>query len=161
MATKHTATAHGQTFTRTSQNRKYSHVVIWRPDYEAALIRASYGWKNLDFSNFHHSHAKVVGESKFLDRKQWETEEEHKERVEREVNAARENLNGCETAAQYAEMMRQRRVDAVEQNNKDGYYRTWQVVGWCSRRDLAEKLAATERNRARVAEVQIIEAQHD
>lgn len=139
---KHTAICpDGTIVKRNSKSRTYSHVIVARNDYAASIANAtSTGWNKTDRSNFDYYHAFLDGTS------EWPITAER-------IATARDNLAGCETVEAYIEHRRAVRVAAAEAVDQT----KWLVMGWASRRDLAQKVAGNARQR--YAEVEIIEAQ--
>jgi hypothetical protein len=136
--TSFTATApHGETFTRTSENRTYTHMVIVRRTIEG--VRSD-----------------LAGDVR--------REQQHLARLQARIDSG-EVFRGRAPQTQewadgwvrkYTEELIpavQAKLEAFEQNPQPG---PWKSAGWCGRADLAQKLASKERVAG--AEVQILEA---
>lgn len=135
--------AAGAKHTRTSQNRKYSHTVVYQDSYEHAKAMAvSKDWRTRDRNNFDFYMKWVNGSSEYITKKSWESDEQHAERIARETANATERLNGCRDVDGYLAMQQAQRLADVEQKKAEGGFDQWCNAGWCGRRDLAEKLAA-------------------
>lgn len=155
---RHTATdANGTVHTRNSENRVYTHCVAVRFSYEAALKSAQKTYKG-DASNYAHYKAYIDGTSEFLVKPSYCTDEHHAVECARAIANAKANIGDAKSLEEYTANNVAKAVAAVEKSKASGYYDAWQVIGWNSRRDLAEKEAARQRARDSVAEVQILEA---
>jgi len=129
--TKHIATLDGQTFTRSSKSRVYTHCVVAKPSYAKGVRRMAEA-ADLHKANFRyytkaHHHAELAGDDE-------------------QAYVARKIAEGLEY---------------IEARREAGFYDTWQALSWSSRRDLAEKIAATARNSAYWGAVEILEATHN
>lgn len=155
---KHIATdANGIIHTRNSENRVYTHCVAIRHSYEAALASAKKAHTH-DASNYAHYMAYINGTSEFLNKRSWQTDEQHAAECARSIADAKKNIGEAKSVEEYIANNIASAVARVEKAKADGYYDAWKVIGWNSRRDLAEKEAARQRARASVAEVAILEA---
>jgi hypothetical protein len=137
--TKHTATFNGQTFTRTSATRVYTHMVVARSSYRYALEKAQVVPCAESNFNFYR---------RALDGSQPHTRPEY----------AAERLMGAETVEQFIELHRAAQVAKVEQQKAEGAFDRFGDCGWCGRLDLAQKLAASKRAWPGYDEVHIVEA---
>lgn len=156
---KHSATGpNGETFTRTSKTRSYTHMAIGRPSYDAAVARANSPESiKGDRRNFAHYNAFLNGTSEFLPRKSWERDDAAFEaRVATDIARATSALAGCTDADSYAEAKRLARVADVEASKASGVFDRFVDLGWSSRFDLAQKVAASAG--AMYAETRVIEA---
>lgn len=148
----------GTKATRNSKSRVYTHCVAVRDSYDYDLATFAKEWRS-DRDNHAYSVACADGEH------------HHAQSLEgdpdwRVDSARRCRLRGKEYVAKYgrdvdaavAQLIAERRA-YVEEEKASGGYDSWGVVGWSGRRELAEKLAAHERNSGRRAEVVILEAQ--
>lgn len=132
--------------TRNSKTRVYTHCVAVRDCSEDAMKRA------LEAGNRKHvkeSHEYAIRESNPQTARWNHTDEQ----------LARFRADAALTFDEYQAKLIADEVAAVEENRANGYYSKWGVVGWNGRRDLAEKLAASEAGHAYRAEVKIIEVQ--
>lgn len=144
--TKHIATLDGQTFTRSSKSRVYTHCVVAKPSYEAAVRAASAkGWLEAHRSNYHY----YVGKLAKGAQNEWD---------QSYVDKARERLAGIADEQAYVDAEVAKSLARVEKARTEGYYDTWAECGWCGRLDLAQKLAATKRNHEYYGDVVILEA---
>lgn len=157
MATKHfVIDPTGKKHTRTSQNRVYSHCVLTRRSETASLARATGAdHARSDRNNFDYYIALVNGTHKHC--KSLYSSDDPVKRIE----DAKVSLNGATTFEAYSTAQQIARVEDILQRKSAGYFTAFEVAGWCGRRDLAEKLAATLRAKGRHDEVIIAEAQID
>jgi hypothetical protein len=156
---KHTATGpNGEVFTRTSKTRAYSHMACGRPSLEYAMKTAtSDSQRAADLRNFDHWFKLSNGTSRFLVRKAWEKDDaQYADRVAGERARADEVLNGSATADDYAASQLAGRIARIEAAKVAGYYDRFIDLGWSSRLDLAQKVAASAG--AMYAETRVIEA---
>lgn len=142
---------------RTSKSRVYTHCVAVRSSYEDALFRAKQIPPNLE-SNFRHYMAYLDGTSRFLERKSWQTEEQHAKQVARDKVHAETALMGCRDIQSWQRALIDEAVARVEENKANGAYDKWFVEGWCGRHDLAVSKASGLRNKTHHAEVAILDA---
>ena len=106
----------GRTHTRTTASRSYTHTVVSKRSYQAALADAqSKQSYDMDLRNF-----------KFYA----ENADRHPERV------------AGHTPESYAEAQRAARVASVEAQKAKGFFDEYVNWGWCGRADLALKLLA-------------------
>jgi hypothetical protein len=156
---KHTALdRNGKAHKRNSANRVYSHAIIARRSYEHAVARAN-DVGRLERSNYSFYAAFLDGSSEFLVKPAYRSEEQHAAYCAEKIEIARKALEGCDSMAAYCEMCRLDYVAAVEGQKARGYFDELICLGWCGRRDLAEKSAARYRANPYYAEVMIAEAQ--
>lgn len=156
---KHTAIdQNGHAHTRNSANRVYTHCVVARRSYENALAIANDPW-SVDASNYRFHLAFIDGTSEFLAKKSWQTEEQHQAANAENIADAKDNLAGCNSLADYRAKLKAKRIAGVEAAKAQGFYDKLVCLGWCGRRDLAEKSAAGYRANSYYAEVKILEAQ--
>lgn len=127
--------ANGKKHTRNSK-RTYTHVVLYRDSKEAALRMADRKDMHL-VDNFWYHHAFLDGSSKWLARRDWETDTGYNARVNEEIERSRKALRGCKTPDEWHAVLRQEAIDRI--NARD--YDQWHAEGWCGRHDLAVKLA--------------------
>lgn len=116
--------------------RTYTHIVVARRSKEYALQSAQTKWMHFD-SNFWYHQAFIDGTSKWLERKSWETDESYAKRVSSDVERAKKANRGCSTPEELWEIVKAEQVAAADAAD----YSKWHALGWCGRRDLAEKLA--------------------
>lgn len=150
--------------------RTYTHVVFYKPGIKRDLEIADEPWQvKQDRANHRHYTAIATGNDPYPRRcyrrdypGKWtpaEIEEEHiaveRENAQRKADALA-TLNGV-TEEGYITMRRQARFDEIEKRRRDGYYDSWQCVGWFGRPDLAEKAARLESARATVDDVAMVE----
>lgn len=163
--TKHTATIDGQTFTRNSQNRVYTHCVVAKPSYEAAL-RAADAWAPQHGSNFaYYTEELADGCTGHVYRYHAESEESYAARAaaqsaERKAHYT-EELGGDTNRAAYIARKIAEEKAAIEKMRAEGYYDRWDVVGWCGRLDLAQKLASSKLCNSYWATTAVVEATHN
>ena len=133
--TKHTATHDGQTFTRTSKSRVYTHVTLGLPSYEAAVRAASAkGRLETHRSNYRY-YVRSLAEG---------VQDAHDQYY---VDNAREQLAGIASEQEYIEAEVAKALARVEKARTEGYYETWADCGWSGNLALAEKNAAAHRNK--------------
>lgn len=144
--TKHFAICpNGDTVTRTSKSRVYSHVVVARHSYSHDLACAERaGASDVTAKNFAYYRAYLDGTSEFLVRRNWHTDAQHAQQVLADVTRATEALGGCETLEAYRAMLRANALARVAERKAEGYYDTFGALGWSSRLDLAQKVAQAE-----------------
>jgi hypothetical protein len=128
----------GKVHTRTTK-RTYTHVVFARQSRDWHLKDAQ-SRPYHHTANFWYHKAFVDGTSKWLERHGWESEEQHKKRVEQDVKRAKYCLRGCETPDELWELIKVEQMEAFEKIDFD----KWHVMGWCGRLDLAQKLAVSD-----------------
>ena len=128
--------------TRKSKSMAYTHVLIGKRDIEANRKEAyEYAGNDVDASNFRHYMEYLDGTSRFLARKDWESDEQHAERVAADVARAERNLAGARTLADFIAVRRQRYIDAVEEEVAKGGYELM-ALQWCLSAGNASKAAS-------------------
>lgn len=128
--TLYTATdANGVIHTRNS-DRVYTHTVVYLHDYTADLAGArNESWKKTDRSNYRYYQKLISGDHGFSCI------------TEADVAKARGHVEGLTEEAFVAREVA-RRVDRVETNKANGFYKKYFNAGWCGRLDLAQKLVS-------------------
>src|SRR3546814_4178862 len=111
----HTVTHEGQAFKRTSATRTYQFLVVGKRSYLDALSRAGRMDKT-DGDNYDY----------------WQRREPAK-------------VEGFVSREDYQAHRRLKRLQAVEAAKEAGEYDRFVALGWCSRKDLAEKQAHSHR----------------
>lgn len=148
----------GLTHTRNSKDRTYTHTVVGLPSSVKTTLNAmSKEMRKLHRSAFKYHAAFADGTSKWLERKVWETEVQYLTRTQQEIAAAKDELKGCDNAEDYANMKVDAALARIKQLMVDGYYSTYQNLGWCGRHDLAGKLKTSSENKGWIG-VTILEA---
>jgi hypothetical protein len=138
---------------RTSDRRTYTHTVVGKRSYAAALaaVTAKH-WRASDVQNFHYQTAIAEGRDPYPS-KNWCSERHTTEqivatqvRVDAENAArlikARAEIAPHADAEAYAVAMQIERIADVDKANAEGGYDRYDNLGWCGRLDLAQKLAA-------------------
>lgn len=143
MTTKHRVTHDGQTFTRTSKSRTYTHAVLVPISLAAriawAIEVAEFAWAQ----NQAYHQELAAGTSRFLGPREWETSEAQKatraaldaEKVADSKAWLALGLDGHKAKAQAGALACWRESFPDQDTG-------WACVGWCGRLDLAQKLAA-------------------
>jgi hypothetical protein len=148
----------GRTHTRNSKDRTYTHTVVGLPSpVRYTLAAMSPEMRKTHRHNFKYHAAFVDGTSKWLERKVWETDVHFATRTQQEIAAAKDALQGCQNAQEYENMMVDAALARIKKAMTDGFYATYQNLGWCGRHDLAQKLKITSENKGWV-NVTILEA---
>jgi hypothetical protein len=148
----------GLTHTRNSKDRTYTHTVVALPSsVQRTLAATSPAMRKTHRSNFVYHLNMANGTSKWLERTLWETEVSHITRTKQEIAKAQNALRGCQTAQEYENMMVDADLARIKKAMTDGFYATYQNIGWCGRLDLAQKLKTTSENKGWVG-VTILEA---
>jgi len=145
----------GVTHTRNSTSRTYSHAVIARRSYDSALASAE---ARRD-PNYDYYRAIADGTSRHLVAYSYRTAEQHAARLKAVVATALAHLDGADSREAYVAAKRAEAVARVEADEAAGEFDGWAVLGWAGRPDLADKLAASSRNRGCWADVTVVEAQ--
>lgn len=145
----------GVVHTRNSTSRTYSHAVIARRSYDSALASA----EAYRCPNYEYYRSIADGTSRHLAPRSWQTADQHAARLKAAVATALADLNGAESAEAYVAAKRAEAVARVEADEAAGEFDEWSVLGWAGRPDLADKLAASSRNRGCWADVTVLEAQ--
>lgn len=145
---KHTATFNGQTFTRNSKGRRYSHVVIGLPSHIDAIKSAN-----------------LVPDSP-VTKADWEYQSsdrcttDWRGNVDPELVAKRDQFRkDFPTLESYQEHELTDAVMRVHEEFVKGVYDTYCAIGWAGRLDLAEKVASQNRGNSYWADVRIVEAE--
>lgn len=155
MTTIHTVQHSGQTFTRKSKDRSYSHVVLARPSYEHALRIAKGGNPTLP-TNFDFYRSFLDGSNEHMRRKLHETAEDHETRIDRDRAKAIEALGGAETLDQYVANRIEAAIAAVEERKAAGEFDRFVAYSWASKLELATAEAARRRRHFIWAEVVVV-----
>jgi len=136
---KHTAIdPNGVKHTRTSQSRVYAYTVVARSNYARDVAMAGKLFeqdrRNFDF------YTKMVAWGGAYEgvKRSWETPEYYAAETARYA-AEVEKYKDRDTCAV---MKRAERIADVEARKAAGHYDRYNSLGWCSRMDLAQKLAA-------------------
>jgi len=155
--TIHTATApNGQTFKRTSQNRVYSHVALGRRSKEEALRRANSKTQQVqDGENWDYHNTCATGRATYSAYVLSGSPEFVAKLKARDIAEGTAWIAKNPDRAAYITQQHAERLANVEGTNFD----LWHDLGWASRLDLAQKNAATHKNRSAYwAECIIVEA---
>ena len=148
----------GLTHTRNSKDRTYTHTVVGLPSsVKAAMAAMSPEARKVHRSNFKYHAAFADGTSKWLERKGWETEVQYMTRTQQEIAWSVDELKGCDNAEDYVNMKVDAALARIKKKMADGYYSTYQNLGWCGRHDLAGKLKTASENKGWIG-VTILEA---
>ena len=138
----------GKTHTRTSKTRTYTHTVFALPSSVTAVLWAnSKEARKRHRENFAYYTEMTSGTSSFLDKRFYETAEQNAERRASAMENAVKTLDGCQNANEYEAKMVLRDLQGIQKRRAEGYYDTYQNMGWCGRADLAQKLKTTTENR--------------
>jgi ribosomal protein S18 len=130
---------------RTTESRKYSHTVVALRSKDWALKAAvSKEMNRHHVSNFSHYSEFLNGTSRFLERRSWQTKEQHQEAMENDIQRARDALQGDMTVEDYIARKQREDLEAVEKADQCGAFTSYSNLGWCGRLDLAQKLASKE-----------------
>ena len=116
----------GVKHTRVSKTRVYAFAVVARPSFYANMAAAED--TRTDRLNFAY-YTKRVAEGT---RHTWEPADQ--------LENFRTIVETYKTADAYAEAMVAKRIQALREKEMKGFYTTYEVLGWTSRRDLAMKL---------------------
>lgn len=139
MTTKHSATHLGLTFTRNSKGRVYSHAVIAAGSVAADRLQAEesarFSWKQ----NLRYFTELASGVDKLAD--QYPDQVKDAERAKRQADAKVWLAGGVERCiADHLAHFDARAAKMATQPDGDTYF---YLLGWCSRPDLAVRLAAS------------------
>lgn len=157
--TKHIATADGQTFTRNSKSRVYTHCVVAKPSIDCALERAqSKAARDLHRSNYRWYQKAITSEGRLFEQYKYVSDEQYAEQCEYDLARAVEALAGAQSEDEYISRKVGEELAGIAAQDAKGFYDTWAECGWCGRFDLAQKLAATKRNHGYYGDVVILEA---
>lgn len=151
-----TATLPDGTIATRTTARAYTHVSCGRRSYDEAMRRATKDWGDTDRSNFAYHTAYLDGTSRFLVQPSYKSKEAHEADCARQIEASREELNGCTTVEDYRAMKRAAREEAVQAAHLRGDFDKWRVIGWASREDLAHKAASSENRNGYYAETRVV-----
>jgi len=142
--TIHTATApNGQTFTRTSHNRTYSHAVVGRKCPKAAFNRLAVT-RVTYVSNFkYYLSVEAAKGAVYITKGRNETDGEYEARVLAYRLDNLERMEGFTSATDYADHKAAQAYAALDAAVARGDYDQFHVIGWAGRPDLAAKLASS------------------
>jgi hypothetical protein len=145
----------GEIHRRNSKTRDYLFTVVAQPSFEDAMVRARQAHQGdvIEYKALQKILAAGVGASKYPGQA-WATSLLI---TQEEFDRAVTKVGGV-SLEQYRYAQQGERINAVIEREQQGYYRRWKNLGWCGRRDLADKLAASYRGAACYAAVQIINA---
>lgn len=132
----------GSFATRSSQSKVYTFCVAVRDSYENALKVAGAHY-DVDASNY-----------KYYVRELNPATQVYAHSPSYLADIAKK-IEGIASAKEFMAAEAARRVAYVEARKADGYYDRWGVLGWCSRHDLAIKLANSQGSSAHFAEAAI------
>lgn len=157
--TKHIATADGQTFTRNSKSRVYTHCVVAKPSIECALERAqSKAARDLHRSNYRWYQKTLACDGRLYEQYKYVTDEQYAKQCEDNRVRAVKELGAVRNEDEYISREVSKELAGIAAQDAKGFYDTWAECGWCGRFDLAQKLAATKRNHEYYGDVVILEA---
>lgn len=150
---KYTAVApDGTILKRTTQRRVYTHMVAVLPNYTHAMNVAMIV-RNQDRENFVYWE-RLVRMDEFA---AYDTAETRQTVIDRVTVYMRAKNDWVPDAAQmYADDQACDRLARVNKANAQGYYDTYGTMSWCGRRELAEKVAARERQNPCYTEAKVI-----
>lgn len=134
----------GQTFSRTTASRAYTHTVIAKLSHAHALENAkSTGWARTDRSNFNYYQGIIKNGGQGFYRHSAMTDEQYAARCVAEKAHAEEATRGLALgqADEFVAILREERIARVAEHLAEGYYDIYHNLGWCGRLDLAQKLA--------------------
>jgi hypothetical protein len=130
----------GKAHTRTSKTRTYTHTVVGRPSWMAAVkMVSSRDARATHCSNFKYHKALADGTSQWL-------EGDNETQRSFRIKGAQELVSGCNTGQDYSDKLVKEALARIEKKLEQGYYEKYQNLGWCGRADLAAKLKATSEN---------------
>lgn len=132
--------------TRTSTSRSYTHAIIVRPSYEAALKGANqpHGWAADNFAYYQRELDPATRRFSHSDAN---------------LSEMAEVVAKHGTAAAYVEALRLEAVAQVEARKAEGYYDRFQAVTWCGRLDLAQKALCQYQAKEYYAEARMVPTQ--
>lgn len=133
----------GVVFTRTSQSRDYTHVVL-RPCSLARQIRDAEISAQYDWNHNHDFHREFAdGTSRFLGPREWHRTEEQLA-AKRAEDAEQIERSRAWLAGGLGQLIADAQIKAAERwRDEFGERETgWRYVGWAGRLDLAQKQAA-------------------
>lgn len=148
----HTAEFNGQTFKRTSQTRRYTHVVVARLSYAHALAAATSSYSRKSDADTYKYYRSII-DGTYAPLKDW-----HPTLQEDILKRAREHLAGYESLEQYTADRRAAAIASVEKAKAEGKFDSFGAVGWASRPDLAQKVANQYGGKPYWEEVRILPA---
>lgn len=164
--------ANGLTHTRSTKSRSYTHMVVIKRSYDAAIAAASdRHWAKTDASNFDYYLRIAEGRSSHYPSTRYCPQ--YPERYDAAAIADEEaRLSASDaakvveakavveghTVASYVAQQLAKRLARVEALKAEGYYDRWCDAGWCGRLDLAHKLAGSQKNVAATAILAAVEA---
>lgn len=132
---------------RTSQNRQYTHTVVALRSKALALAAAvSKDAHRNRVANFQFHREYLDGTSRFLERRTWQTEQQHQEQMATDIQRAREELQGDMDVNDYVARKQREALEDVEKADLAGQFTRYENLGWCGRFDLAQKLASSSGN---------------
>ena len=157
--TKHIATIDGQTFTRNSKSRVYTHCVVAKPSIDHALATAqSEGARDLYRCEYRWHQKAVTSGGRLFEQSKHMTDEDYHEQCKRDLMFARRALVGKQSEDDFVSYHVDDMLAWIEKQREQGFYDRWVERGWNSRLDLAQKLAATTRAHPYYGDVVILEA---
>ncbi|MDX0267663.1 hypothetical protein GOC13_07450 [Sinorhizobium meliloti] len=143
-------------------DRVYTHAVVAQRSFDHDFCNAAALWP-VDANNFEYSQKIVASNGECSALKIYPTydaaavERIHTENANR-LERATVEVELHKTARAYQEAKAKERVANVNDKRAKGFYDQWFVLGFCGRRDLAEKLRASNLNGGYYAEAVIIDA---
>jgi hypothetical protein len=154
-STRYTATApDGSVHTRGSV-RTYTHCVVGRRCYRYALKRAK-GWDRHDSDTYAYFTRVIAQGGCHISRPSYYTEAKFAAVQEKDVERAKEMIDGATTREVYVAAQLAKRLAVVDVDKAKGAYDSFRTLGWCGRRDLADKLAVQERSSSAYIEVAVL-----
>ena len=120
----------GQTHKRTTADRTYTHTVVARWNYDEHLRRA--GDASIHADNDKSNYNYYVRELDPATRKWTHSESE--------LAGFTANIEGIANEADYLEAQIVKRIAKIEADKAAGEFDKYRNMGWCGRRDLAQKL---------------------
>lgn len=140
------ATHDGHTFQRTSVRKFYTHAVLLIRDIAQARAACEASARKRWQKDDEYTKEVAAGTAEILKRWDFQSPEQHEARVEKSQREAREHLaDPAQTEAAFVARWLADFDKWAVPISSDGlsYY---SVAGWCSRLDLAEKKASSERS---------------
>jgi hypothetical protein len=123
----------GKVHTRSSINRTYTHMVVSRPKVREFTVN------KVNWENFWYHMAFIEGTSKWLRKKPWESNEQYQKRSVDDVERSKRALGDARTFEAYVDKLRGQHEAWAASVKVDAFA----SEGWCSRLDLAQKLASS------------------
>lgn len=145
---KHTASFNGQTFTRSSKTRRYSHVVVGRLSLDEAINRVDRILTSKE----------VEGSWKYLSSLKSTLDWRGNVDPERAAKTA-EFCRNFPTLDSYRKAQHLEAALRLKTDVADGEYATYYAIGWAGRQDLAEKVASQNRSNSYWADVRIVKVE--